>query len=306
MVAVHQPEVLPSTSSDDPNRSNLIHDPYGPGPFLAWLMGANALLSQLYSNLRERPQYRMLDKDLFLTLSYPMFTGGHMFRQVFQYAGPEEEIWWTKGDAPKRYITAEHLPAAMAIQAAGRVCVAGLAIKIAIAFRLRGSKWRSIINIVASVWTLFCLIYASCDSGWLVVLIGNIKSILLTGLCVLSPLWSFPSLIIGVGGFVKSVRWSHFVSTNPKTKERSFINLVSSVMLVIGPVGSFVAFGLLADLFVPETAHSFFELFQVFAFVVGFVSVVLSLRDLWKPGELGYAVWELAGDEKLDGLNRRA
>lgn len=299
MVALPQPGNSQPTSFEDPHRFNLIHDAYGPGPFLAWLLGAYALLLQLFSNLRERPQYRILDKDLFVTLSYPVFAAGHMFKQVFQYSGPKEEIWWTEWSVPKREITAAHFPAATAIQAAGKVCVAGLAINIALALRFRGTKWRRRAVVVAGIWELFCLVYATAASGWFVVLLSNILSIVFTGFCIIIPLSLLAVSTIGLRLMGNLVLWSNFSMTDPikqMVKSMSVIFVVATGLLFTAGVYSLSVYGLMTSILMPQTAHSFFELFQTFAFMVGLVSAVLSLRDFWTPGQLGHAIWEGAGE----------
>ncbi|KAF2826130.1 hypothetical protein CC86DRAFT_25431 [Ophiobolus disseminans] len=296
MVAIPQPAPISPTTPESPLRFALVHDAYGPGPFLAWVLGAYALVFQLSGRSNSRTRFRVVDKDLFVTLSYPVFAGGHVIKLFAQNPGARDKIWWVRAFAPGQ-VSLEDTQATMAIEAACRVCVAALVLNVVVATKVRESRRRRLATVAASIWVLFALLFASCGSGWVQLLMGTIGRLLAAAHWLVLPLLLLLLYLLAYRVLIALYRAVRRPETKRdgkrSAKEISLTLLCAVLVLAAAAYFSFGLYYVLTWFFIPESAHSLGEPFQVLALVVGIVSAVLSLLDFWKPGQPGHEMWNM-------------
>lgn len=293
--AVPRSEPILPTHPDDPHRYDLVHDAYGPGTFAAWLLGTYAILLQLFFIPKDHTNQRALDKDLFITLSYPVFAAGHLIKLVSQYPGPREKTWWTTSRYLDHQIIGADLQAAMPIQAAYRVCFAGLAVNIAIAFRTR-NKWQCLSSLIASLWIFVCLVVASYQSGLFYGTFGG--AFMAAYIIVAMPqMIRFGVAILKLTFGELILLWYPETSTRRGKAENFRAKVTQTVLVVLFDVFLvcslvFTVGFMLICLLMPESGHSLFEIFQFLALTVGIVNAGLSVRDGVREEGPGRDFWK--------------
>lgn len=102
-----------------PNQYDRVHDVYGTGTIICWLLTAYTAWTQL---LLSDPGADTVKRGLLVTLSYPIAVAGHLISQMRDYPGEKKEIWTTNKE--------EEVEFAAAISASSFVCLMALGINI--------------------------------------------------------------------------------------------------------------------------------------------------------------------------------
>lgn len=278
-------DVLPPPESPikSQHRYDRVHDSYGPGVFLGWVLVAYGIAAH-YGSLREHPSsaFRLLDKDLVLTLAYPLVVATHLLSQFATYPGPKSAMWTTGDETLMQY--------SAAIQAANTVCIVALGVNIVLCVLLRSSRRRVLFVGVASVWILSAVtvVNASDEVSTTVAVVGvlgaaglfaAIPVLLLCALCG-------PLLFVVSAGQVLYALWR---GSRAKFGESMWIMMSIVVYsLVALPVGWFVVYA--AGVSVPVSKHFILDLGQASAVLFGFVNLAFSCHAILRehvPGVMG-------------------
>jgi len=184
-----------------PHYFDKVHDSYGPGVVLGWLCVAYGVAAHAALPPSSPSTLKVLDKDLVITLAYPLVSAMHLIVQFAHYPGPRTGIRTTTDEALYQY--------GAAISAANTVCILSLGVNIMIGvYVVRESKRRVRLVVAASAIILFAVLVANStdEEGAFLYLFG----ILGAGIAFLTApvlAWGpFHFLLIGIGYVYRVLR----------------------------------------------------------------------------------------------------
>ncbi|KAH7392974.1 hypothetical protein BKA66DRAFT_606903 [Pyrenochaeta sp. MPI-SDFR-AT-0127] len=279
----------PPTHPDFPDQYNRVHDAYGPGSYLAWVLTAIALFLQLYfSRDGSKRVLRNADKDIFIVLAYPTFAAGHLIHQVLRYPGVRTDLWVTEQEDVIQY--------AAAIWASTRICVTAMsltflmAVLIGVFYR---SYWRLVVVLIINVFVLTAGIIAGKQGDWKDHLeTGFLGVVLLTFL-----------ISAAVGFLINSAANFMLLMANLRVsmlllaqhQHQLFVQGIGKIIgnLFYVTATFLMSFGVFIGyiVFVPTSQHSLLEPFQALALIGGLGNLGFTLRGLLK--EYGWNWWRM-------------
>jgi hypothetical protein len=275
----------PPARSLIPHRYDTVHDSYGPGVVLGWICVAYGVAAHCFHLREAQHSFRLLDKDLVLTLAYPVVAATHLIVQYARYPGPKREIWSTTDESLIKYSTA--------ISAAHTACVLALGINLVLAYVVHKSKRRVYLIMAASIWILLAVIVVSLlDAGRAFVsffgIFGAAWAFVLTPGCVYLPLHLLAMYTLHARvAVLASLQGNH-------TKLKKGILLTPFLFLLwagIVTTCAVFAYILVYAVIASMSDKSLLELGQASALGFGMVNVCFSVHGIIMEHWKGWRTW---------------
>lgn len=272
--APHQPR--PSF----PHQYDRVHDAYGPGSYIAWILTTSSLLLQLCCSRENSTRLlRNADKDAFVVLAYPAFAAGHLISQIVRYPGDRSDMWTTEQEDVVQY--------AAAIWASTRICILAISITTMIIARvafMHRSYGRLAVASILNVLMFTACVLAGIQGDWKQHLLIGISAIVLLPICISASVAYFflaaRYMVIALANLralmvlVVRLDFQQFGWNMLKIIASSVAVLFGFWCFLIGNLGYFLC--------MPVSQHSAFEPFQILALLGGLANFGFTLRALKK------------------------
>ncbi|KAF2677671.1 hypothetical protein K458DRAFT_395741 [Lentithecium fluviatile CBS 122367] len=260
-----------------------VHDIYGPGVFIAWiLVGYSATIRLL--PLDDPPRTDSITHDFIATLAYPIVVAGHLIVQARRYPGPRNEMWDTTDE--------QLLPFMGAFNASFDVLYFALGLNGLWMLMMAHHHWyedrrqtrRIWLVTIASLWILvaFCFVpYA----GFLGTFLGSVAVFLACLFLVGAPLFLCMWIVCFVAAIVGCYRTgAHLVARMRSFDRFAEEDFYPAFKLAVAAVGA-SAFAVsnwsvlaLGVYLVPKSGHAWFDLGQAFSLTVGGINLGFAVR----------------------------
>jgi hypothetical protein len=275
----------PPARSLIPHRYDIVHDSYGPGVVLGWICVAYGVAAHCLQSRDAQHSLRLLDKDLVLTLAYPIVAATHMVVQFVRYPGVKREIWTMTDDSLIKYATA--------ISAAHTACVLALGINLVLAYVVHKSKRRVYFIMAASTWILVAVIVVSLLDAMrafvsFVGIFGAAWAFVLTPGCIYLPLH-----LLAMYALHARVAVLASLQGNHKKLEKGILVTPFLFLLWAGfvTVCAVFVYMLVYAVIASMSDKSLLELGQASALGFGMVNVCFSVHGIIKEHWKGWRTW---------------
>ncbi|KAF2271277.1 uncharacterized protein EI97DRAFT_462986 [Westerdykella ornata] len=263
-----------------------VHDMYGPGAFVAWIITGYCVAAQYFSPM-EGPLYWNIDKDLAIFLLYPVVAAGQLIYKSSRYSGPRTDF------CASTYSQGPSKPGVAAIWACTNVCLTATSMNACLLVLLRKSRIRFICVLAAYLWLLASLLYAwrPCLSFkdmvcWSILIMAWPLLSALGPAALPLAVFILPYGIRDTWYFVSNHHFSGLDHLNYKDYVTVF---VLALLGICGPLfgALFMAFlgvGALGCLLlmIPQTNHKIDDFGQIMTLMAAVVNAVFVVRTLFK------------------------
>lgn len=268
-----------------PHRYDTVHDSYGPGVVLGWICVAYGVAAHCLHSDEAQHSLRLLDKDLVLTLAYPIIAATHLIMQYAHYPGPKREIWTTTDESLIKYATA--------ISAAHTACVLALGINLVLAYVVHKSKRKVYLIMAASTWILLAVVIVSLLDGTRVFvsfvgIFGAAWAFGMTPGCIYLPLH-----LLAMYALHARVAVLEILQGNHKKMRGGLLVTPFLILLWVGLVATcaICSYLPLYAVIASMSDKSLLELGQASAWGFGMVNVCFSVHGILKEHWKGRRTW---------------
>jgi hypothetical protein len=266
-----------------PHYFDKVHDSYGPGVVLGWLCVAYGVAAHAALPSSSPSTLNVLDKDLVMTLAYPLVAAMHLIVQFVHYPGPRTGIRTTTDEALYQY--------GAAISAANTICILSLGVNLMLGgYVVRESKRRVRLIIAASATIFFAVLVANSRDGegaflYLFGIVGAGMAFMTAPVLAWCPCYF---LLIGVGYVYRVLRRKRYA-------EISRLALWMPLALAVYGVGAgMCGAGLLFVFYAPIATMSgspLVELGQASALGFGLINLMFSGYGVVKEIDVDWWAW---------------